>query len=1195
MVAKKKDKKGSTKVEAKKGAKPSDWKPAKVADRFSELLGEPFEKLMFGLLGADCWVAGLDVGDFHRELAGNKGDGGIDALIRRAPPSPTKWVKRASVFQAKRSCPSRTKLVKELKKARVAEALNNGHDYVLVTGASMGAERTELLGKLIRSLYPLWQGQALVLGEAELVDWLSAYPSVWSLMPEPQRVYEDVKSFEHWEELLRKRDRVEKLIEFVQTPERTQVFEKVSPDGPHAVHIEGSPGVGKTRCVLEAFRARKEVVGYCSGFNEALLKLPTEPGRALFGCLVVDECNEDQRQRLENCFANSRLRVVTIAADLVSARHEPRAGVVRLNVLGDEELKQVAQSIGSKLQPEERDRLMRLSGGFVKLLRVLFVATERYPQDGDVQNALLRYLSDDDQTEDAFIVLGLPRYFRDDHVDLLAKIADRSPADVRKAKRALENKGLLGDVDERTHYVTPLLLGEMLARRFWSESNAFARLIEASPGAVMLKLCLSRLLQMPNGAEVLGRIGPGALVAALGQDEFVRFLPAMAEAAPEQVLAAVRRLLPELSDPSERARFVPAVRIAAWFDETFSAAIDLLTELVGDTKKAAEPVRSLFGAHLGLTRADGPTRLAAIERLVRSPLPRQRRMGFLSAAAATEVDVGGFIPQLPEPIENAWRPASRLDEASYRQGAATLLALGLKDADPETALIARDEVTRAVRGLVRARHAGASAILLRAWTTTDLPVAPLTTVIDTINVHDRDFLAASALSEATAFNEAAAALAPRGIADRLSMVARPASWGEPDPEAIERVAQAAMSEDDLTVVADWCFSNDAAVAVEIGRALAKDDPERRLLSLLLERARGQNLLRTSASYCTALPDIDSLLEGWASDESLARFCFEVFWLLDPSKERVEALGRLVGRGSLQPRAVEQLLFGGWLLRAPRGSALDFIAHIAKTQPLSAFRLAFQLVGKERPEVDAGAALKVQVPAPSQRHAPATPDEEARSQSLLRAGWFDVPIDQVSGTQVEWEWSTAARRIAKTSPREVGLHLLKAVRNESLPYEFPQLLDSLIPVAGTELLLPLLAILEAEPFRAMGGAFRGIANFPDQRVLEAWATTRERARVLVRVGLPLAPGSVLETLLGKFQIGDELEATFFSGSFVGNESGWLEGKKAQLTPLLSPPASPSLRAWARRLMKRLDADIARSRSVEKAYAIGVLPLPWVAER
>jgi len=98
-----------------------------------------------------------------------------------------------------------------------------------------------------------------------------------------------------------------------------------------------------------------------------------------------------------------------------------------------------------------------------------------------------------------------------------------------------------------------------------------------------------------------------------------------------------------------------------------------------------------------------------------------------------------------------------------------------------------------------------------------------------------------------------------------------------------------------------------------------------------------------------------------------------------------------------------------------------------------------------------------------------------------------------------------------------------------------------------------------------------------------------------VGMAIAPGGVLERLLEKFEIGGELEARFFSGSFSGNESDWLAGKKEQLTPLLSLPAGLALRAWAKRLMKRLDADIARSRSVEKAYEIGVLPRPWVAER
>ncbi|MCU0697616.1 MAG: hypothetical protein MUC96_13905, partial [Myxococcaceae bacterium] len=789
-------------------------------------------------------------------------------------------------------------------------------------------------------------------------------------------------------------------------------------------------------------------------------------------------------------------------------------------------------------------------------------------KDPDVQNAVLRYLGNNELNEDAFIVLGLPRYFRRHQLENLASVAGRDAADLRKALRALENKGLLGDVDEQTHYVTPLLLGEMLARAFWKDRGAFRRLVDAGVEAALLKSCLSRLLQLPEGAEVLGRIGPDALVAALGPEHFAEFLPRLAESAPEQVLAAVRRLLPRLKESKDRERFIPGIRSAAWFEGTFSDAVDVMAELVGDSKSETEPLRSLFGAHLGLTRADGQVRLAVLERLVLSREPRTRRLGFLCAATACDFETGGFVPSLPEPVENAWRPVDRASEAAYRQGAATLLALGLMDPDPATADLTRAEVTRAVRGLVRARHAGASAILLQAWASTNLSVAPVVTVVDTIAVHDRAFIAASGQAEATAFEKAAASLAPRGIADRLSMVARPASWGQPNAEAIAKVAQAAMAERDLTVVADWCFSSDAMVAVELGRAFAVNDPDRRLLTLILERAPGQRLLRTAASYCAGLSNIDELLEVWAINRGLAGLCFEVFWLLEPSAARVEALGRLISRKFLPPRAVEQLLLGAWLLRAPRASALGFIEQVSHREPVSAFRLTFQLLSKETLAAD---------------------DEK-----LLKARWLAVPLDAVSSGQLEWEWATTARRLAQTTPNEVGLHLVEAIRSESQPSEFHQILDSLIPVCAPEVLLETLAILEADPLLTIGGDFRGIANFPDQGVVESWATTVERARILVRVGLPLAPGSVLERLLAQFDIGHDLEARFLSGSFFGKESDWLEGKKEQLKGLLTPPASPALQAWAKRLLKRLDAELKRSRSVEKAYEAGVLPLPWVAE-
>lgn len=1134
------------------------WKKIDASPRFRSLGGERFENLLGALVMADALRVGVPIDAVHRYLAGNKGDGGVDVLVQGRPThSDLRWVTGPAVFQAKLSSPTATTLKTELKKSRVREAMERGDDYVLVTAAPLPHDAAGVLSKLILAEYPDWKGTARALGEDKLVQWLNLFPSVWGLMPEGERWPCDVQGFETWKKKL-------ESYEFVQSPERELVFGQAARllDEGGVLHVEGAPGVGKTRCVLEALRPRGDLAGYLPRFLPEVLRLPIEAGASLYGCLVIDECSQEQRRQIEQRFSSSRsLRVITIGAELERADLAPGRNTVRLEVLEGDALDQLALDMRPHAPPEQRKRVGQLSGGYPKLMDVMFAAGERYPESGDVWDAVVSYLGGEKMNENAYIALSLPRYFRTADLDDLASAVSGKRDDLDKAQRHLRAKGLLGDVDEHRHYVTPLLLGEQLARRFWAEHDAFERL-RKHVDANLLGACISRLAQFgPDGAHTLSAIGPDALLDALGLERTAELSVAIASSNPHQVLDAIRRLLPRLTDPDDRRRFLPALSIAAWFEDSFSSAVQLLAEVVGDTKQSADPLRGLFGTQLGLTKADGRSRLAAIETLMHSSVVRHRRLGIWCAASATEVEGGRFIPRLPEPVEKAWRPTSRALESEYRGAAAALLTLGLKDTDPENAKLARDEVTRAVRGLVRAGHAGASASLLRAWAATELPVAPLTSVLDIIALHDRRFLAAAGRVESEAFDRAAAAMAPRGITDRLSMAARPASWGEPNLAAIEEVAQAAMAENDLASVADWCFSDDAVVAVEIGAALGAHDPERRLLPLLLRRARERSLLRTAASYCCALPEVDELLSRWRTEKDLARFCFEIMWLLGPTRQRALWVGELLAE--LPPRSVEQLLLGGWLRRGPRDVAVEFIELVATREPVSAFRLAFQVFDKEESE-------------------------------LLRRLWFALPIQEIKGTQLEWEWATTARRIARERAKEVGLRLMQALGSESLPYDFHHVLNEVLPVAGSDFLLGVLQSLESDPFQARRDVFQGIANFADHHVLEGWATTGERARVLVHLGLPLGPGTVLERLLERFDISRALEDRFFSGAWIGSESEWLEGKRNQLEPLLGPPARQSLRAWAKRVANQLDARITRSRNVERAYEQGVLRVPWVAD-
>jgi hypothetical protein len=1152
--------KGEPKTKAQTVKTPPVWSRKNASSIFAGLDGERFEHLLFALLGAECRLCCLAIPDFHFDYATNKGDGGVDATIRKAPPIPSRWVTQG-IIQAKLSCPSKSALEKELQKQRVVEALQQGRAYTLVTAAEMEPDAEDRLSRLIRGVHPSWQGPARVIGASQLVALLREYPSAWALMPESLRPYRHIFGFEEWEARLRKSDQRD-LVRFVPTAERKALFGRIdslSSSADRHLHIEGAPGVGKTRCALEAFRDRPEVVAYCDRFSDSLLDLPREPGRSLYGYLVVDECSEDQRSRLESYFGNSDLRLITIGAEVPSIWVRPGPNTHRLEVLRGDELEEVARLLGAELSESERRAATQKSGGYPKLLRILFTAREKYPTDRDLNAALLRYLTEDEQREDAFIALSLPRTFSEQQFAELTRVFEGCTLnDLRKAQRRLSDSGLLGDIDDRTRYVTPLLLGEMLASRyFWDNPRgAFERLRTANLTPELLESCLLRLVQMQGGAERLARIDPATLEQAVSPSRLPRLLAAMSPYAPEETLAALRRLLPRLTNPAD-SLFV--LCSAAWFESTFDESIDILASF----SEARAEVPSFFGAFLGPTRARAAQRLRVIQRLSESPDEAMRLLGVDCAAAACEQESGRVVAwRSPEPIEHAWRPTNLGEEQSYRTAAAEILGKALQDSSNAVRAHASTPSTRAVRGLVRSRMAGAAAALIEAWAASEFPTAPLVAVLNTIEAHDREYLAASGAEARDRYLRAVAALKPRSIGDKLSVVAKPASWGDPDLGEIDRVASEAMQEPSLGPVAAWCFSEDAVVAVEIGRALAKYDHSQRLLPLLLDHARSQPRLRTAASYCAELPDIDDRLGNWATAPSLARFVLEVCWLLKPTQKRVEFLRSIVEIGALEAGRIEQLLFGGWLLRAPPQAARECIVAIAVREPVAAFRLAFQAFEKSDP-------------------------------AFVKERWWQVPLESLGRTQLTWEWSQVARDVGSQHPIDVARHLATALRERTdVTTEVRAVLNRLLIDGPAEVGLIVLELLEGRPELASGGLLSGLASPTHREAILSWATDVQRARIVVRARSTI--DEVVMTLLDRFRIEDTVSAILHSRTGVGNDSDRLETLKQTLETSLAGSHSRAFERWARRELRFIESELKRARQAEQAYGLGVIDLPFVAE-
>ena len=373
-------------VKRKKGAKAARRKAptgVKPAIPFQSMSGDRFEALVILLLTHEVRRVGLSDGALDSFVAGNKGDGGVDAFLKSAPPRPSHFLPgRKTVFQFKLSCPKAASLLAELKKqARAQRLLSAGADYVLVTGSDVPPDEIEpLLNEGLRALVPSWSGQAQVWPANRVRQACLRNSATWNLVVDP-KFSAHLSTWEEWS-----RDPRLDASAFRWSPDqaRRQILESFYAEQSErrSWRIIGAPGVGKSRLVLEATRHLSDSVLVATSFTSDLIHLMRDLN---VGWVVVDECTDEQHEALVALAAGTDTRIITMGRDT-----QPSASAsefLRLPVMAWKETVQLVPRSVTDL--ELRDTIARKAGGYPKLLRLstskrssvgLFRASQRPPK-----------------------------------------------------------------------------------------------------------------------------------------------------------------------------------------------------------------------------------------------------------------------------------------------------------------------------------------------------------------------------------------------------------------------------------------------------------------------------------------------------------------------------------------------------------------------------------------------------------------------------------------------------------------------------------------------------------------------------------------------------------------------------------------------------------------------------------------------
>jgi hypothetical protein len=1156
-----------------------------VAEVFQSLSGDTFAQAIQALLEAELTRIGIGLDKLQEVLTNtSKADGGIDAYIAVSPTSTSGFLgKQPEVFQFKRSCPSPTDLLKELKtQQRARERLKSGDGYVLVVGADLtdATERCSEIGRLIKELEPN-VGDVRLFHAGSLKLWFRRHPSCWHHIPSLRSAADHLIPWSDWANSPQQH-----VADFPWTADEARntaiqtLIGRVR-QGEH-VHVSGAPGVGKTRLVLEALRDMRGSVVYSGQYHQSLNALGQ--ARDLFGALVVDECTPEQAANLVRVIGNSGLIIVTIgASNFRRASHGPN--VIWLEPLPAAEQAQLAECVVSSTVPsEQRRELARRSGGYPKLIRLLIRAREYSPEslgtdwnDAAVRQLLVQFVAHG-ETERIFWVLALPTLFGRAEFKELAIAGQVNEQDLGAAFSRLEDLALIGTVGDR-HYITPQLVADWFSGLAWNgDSNGLLTLLVNHCSPSLLRRCIDRLGD-PQFLPVLERLNLDTLVSSLPGAAVAKLASTLAESGlPLRALPLLRKLLPPNLEWPRDSGHAFALRHVAWFDETFFEAAILLAEFVAATDLRAVDycLIDLFGTHLGTTQADGAQRIEVLARLARHNSTSVRALACRGARLACSIEGGPISNGLPAPLRTNWRPQSLKEERTYRSAAARVLIELMGDDSDEVNSIARSSALSIIRSLVRSELPGIAATVVEAWASLRLPLAPIRSATEVVQRFDQAQFQAVPAPEVAQYNDAVALLTPTTLLDRLEEAVRQLAVGETPPQ-LGPLALELMKSPELPRILEWLVGDEAVPAFALGDACARHDTNHELVHELGRLAPTASSHRFTAGYIHGMgTDADTVLEGWSQSSELHQVIFEAIRHGPSTNAREALLERLVTAGAYSSKDLAGLVFGGWIVRLELPAAISLIRACAR-YPRAAFALAFQLERFTKPS-------------------------RQDLFELLAETWSALRPEHIGQVHAAWEWGETAKRLL-AQPEPVTTAAIRAmVTLEEPADEVAQVLRRVLGEHGRSSWRVVLDILNSAALRALSrvfGALRGMSIDMDSlSALIDWARDSSDRQVALSIvvtarTLPAVGGALLEAFLENRAFCEQMVSSVWSGS--GATPKDIYAPIINALTQLEETASPKVRRWSKPLKKNLEEMMRRENEQEAAFEAGAIPFLYGWDR
>lgn len=654
---------------------------------------ENLTNLMGQLFRAQAHLCGSPQNEIRINTESNAKDGGCDGWTGR-PKTQDDWLGSSDTcWQFKKGTAGQpARLAGEITKDIPRETLNNGGRFVLIANGSTNGKSGERsrLKKLKDDAKSagIPQDKIEVIGSDRLAIWCNQHPAIaahWAGRPEGLWTFDDWSSSDEHQVPWQASEAKESEISDLQVKLDLNTGEVLH------IHIQGPPGVGKTRFALELCRTAswREFVIYVRQSDDArltaLIDSVASYGHAYL-MVVADEVQDMQLRPLRDSIgrSNGRIRLITIGhCDTPDMTRIPSKTI---RPLENDSMREIVRGWRPSLPFEHVDFIVRFADGYVRLARLATDAVTSHPAM-DVSGLLgrsdirvfLDKLIGSGNRRPLYVVAALTHVGwtqdKEEEGKAIAGHFGLGWNDVRDTVDDFQRR--LGIVPRggRYRYISPTPLGIYLAMEAWTTyPDIMKDLPDVLPSEPALDAYYERLQTMTSNPQAREyareELNSFFLIDDFLDGKAVRRWAAFSSADPDRAASNLLRAISHESVENRariqgraRRELVSTLVHLAWRSSSFHDAVKalaLLAEAENETwaNNATNEFTARFLIDLGGTAVPYMERLPVLDELLAEERPALTRLVVKALAQASNlrpmrIHYPLSIDELPE---NEWHP-----------------------------------------------------------------------------------------------------------------------------------------------------------------------------------------------------------------------------------------------------------------------------------------------------------------------------------------------------------------------------------------------------------------------------------------------------------------------------------------------------------------------------------------------------------